>query len=72
MAAARWTEAAAYLRNASACAPRMTTVFESLGEVYLELGKPQEAADAFRRAEEIEPKPYGTDLPGAMPVFQPR
>jgi predicted negative regulator of RcsB-dependent stress response len=50
----------------------MTTVFESLGEVYLELGKPQDAAAAFRRAEEIEPSPRGTDLPGAMPVFQPR
>ena len=72
MATARWAEAEAYLRNASACAPRMTTVFESLGELYLELGRPQEAAEAFRRVEEIEPKRRGTDLPGVMPVFQPR
>ena len=72
MAAARWVEAEAYLRNASACAPRLTTVYESLGELYLELGKQQEAAAAFRRVEEIEPKQYGTDVPGSIPIFQPR
>jgi tetratricopeptide (TPR) repeat protein len=72
MAAARWAAAETYLRRASACAPRLTTVYESLGEVYLELGKPQEAAAAFRRAEAIEPTPAATELPAAIPVFQPR
>jgi tetratricopeptide (TPR) repeat protein len=72
MAAACWAEAEAYLLNASACAPRLTTVYESLGEVYLELGKPQDAADAFRRAEEIEPGAHATELSGAIPVFHPR
>jgi len=72
MAAARWAEAEAYLRNATACAPRLTTVYESLGELYLQLGKPQEAADAFRRAEEIEPTHTLTDPGAVIPVLQPR
>jgi tetratricopeptide (TPR) repeat protein len=72
MAAARWAEAELYLRNASACAPRLTTVWESLGELYLQLGKPQEAAAAFRRVEEIEPTRRGNGRPGTISVFQPR
>ena len=47
-------------------------MFESLGEVYLELGKPQEAAAAFRRSEELEPTRPDSDLPPTIPVFAPR
>jgi tetratricopeptide (TPR) repeat protein len=72
MAAERWSDAETYLLRASACAPRLTTVYESLGELYLKLGKPQEAAAAFRRVEEIEPT-RAAPAPGAsIPVFQPR
>ncbi len=72
MAAARWADAEVYLRSATGCAPRLTSVYESLGELYLRLGKPQEAADAFRRAEEIEPTHALTDPVSAIPVLQPR
>lgn len=72
MAAARWGEAEAYLLSASSCAPRLTTVYESLGELYLQLGKPQDAAAAFRRIEEIEPTQSAADPGATIPVFQPR
>ena len=51
----RWTDAELVLRRAAACAPRMAEVYETLGELYLKRGRHQEAAAAFRRAEEIEP-----------------
>jgi len=72
MASSRWSEAEAYLRRASACAPRLAAVYDSLGELYLKLGKPQEAAAAYRRSEEIEPT---QDMPsgrGMIRVFEPR
>jgi len=72
MAAARWAEAEAYLRNATACAPRLTTVLREPRRTVLQLGKPQEAADAFRRAEEIEPTHTLTDPGAVIPVLQPR
>ena len=60
------------LRTASACAPRLTAVWESLGHLYMEVGKPQEAAAAFRRIEAIEPTQAPTEFPTTMPVIQPR
>jgi Flp pilus assembly protein TadD len=72
MAAGRWADAEAYLRKATACAPRLTPVYESLGEVYLRLGKPEDAAAAFRRVEEIDPNGPALDLPETVPVFAPR
>jgi tetratricopeptide (TPR) repeat protein len=72
MAAARLAEAEAYLHNAATCAPRLAAVWESLGEVYLALGKPQDAADAFRRVEEIEPSQAASEFPSTIPAFQPR
>jgi tetratricopeptide (TPR) repeat protein len=50
----------------------LTTVYESLGELYLQLGKPQEAAAAFRRVVEIEPTRAAPDPGASIPVFQPR
>jgi Flp pilus assembly protein TadD len=72
MAAARWAEADAFLRKASACAPRMATIYESLGDLYLQLGRPEEAAVAFRRAEGIEPSPGIEERDAAIPVSGPR
>jgi len=72
MAGGRLEEAKAYLRTASVCAPRLAAVWESLGELYLELGQAQEAAAAFRRVEEIEPSHAAPQFPTTIPVFQPR
>jgi tetratricopeptide (TPR) repeat protein len=79
-AAERWTEAEAFLRKAAACAPRMAEVYETLGELYLKRGLTQAAADAFRRAEEIDPtdrnpRAFGAERhnpPGSIPVSGPR
>jgi hypothetical protein len=53
------------------CAPRMAAVYETLGELYLQIGKPQEAA-AVRRHDEIESTGGTANLPGTVPVFAPR
>ena len=77
-AAERWVEAEAYLRRAAACAPRMAVVYESLGELYLKLGRTQEAAAAFRRARRSSLRAGPGRLrgaaespPGTIPVFRP-
>lgn len=72
MAAERWPEAEAFLRKAAACAPRMAVVFETLGDLYLHRGLTQEAAEAYRRAEEIEPTPIGPNARTASPRTPPR
>lgn len=72
MAEARWAEAETYLRKATVCAPRLATAYESLGDVYLALGKPEQAAVEFRRAGQSEPMQAPSDLPDAVPVFAPR
>jgi protein O-GlcNAc transferase len=64
MAMSRWSEAESFLKQASSCAPRLAAVYETLGDLYLERGMTQLAADAFRRADEIEPN----SSPGARPA----
>jgi len=79
-AAEQWAEAEVYLRRAAICAPRMGVVYETLGELYLRRGMTQAAAEAFRRAEEIDPtdldpEAYGAErhnTPGSIPVSTPR
>lgn len=70
-AAQQWAEAEAFLRKAAACAPRMAVVYESLGDLYLKLGRTQEAAEAFRRAEEIDPSGQDPNAFGAVPNNPP-
>jgi tetratricopeptide (TPR) repeat protein len=72
MAAARWAEAEAYLLQASACAPRLTAVYESLADVYWRTGRPRDAAEALRRVYELEPARTPSELPATVPVFAPR
>jgi len=80
IAAAQWAKAEAFLRKGAMCAPRMADVYESLGDLYLKLGRTQDAAEAFRRAEEIDPSPqdpkaFGAlpnNPPGTIPVSAPR
>ncbi len=72
MATSRWTEAEVYLKKAAVCAPEMTVVYESLGQVYLELGKPQDAAEAFRRAGSEGTSRGITQGANMIPVFAPR
>jgi predicted Zn-dependent protease len=64
----RWGEAEAALVKAAGCAPRMRVVFETLGDLYMSRGLPQKAADAYGRAESLEPEP---DVP-TIPVRNPR
>jgi tetratricopeptide (TPR) repeat protein len=72
MASARWAEAEAYLLQAAACAPRLAAIYESLGDLYLKMGKPQEAAVAYWRVEALEPSRAGQPPPATVPVFAPR
>ena len=64
MADRRWNEAEAFLRQAAACAPRLAVVHETMGELFMRQGMTREAANAFRRAEAIEPM--------TVPVSAPR
>src|SRR5262249_50030835 len=79
MALARWSEAEGYLRQASACAPRLAVVYETIGDLYIKTGMPQQAAVAYRRAEEIEPGAATArrldrprPAPGRSPVGPPK
>lgn len=72
MASARWAEAEAALRRASACAPRWVTVYESLAELYLQTGRPELAAEAYGRIEEIQPTREASGGPDVQAVFSPR
>jgi tetratricopeptide (TPR) repeat protein len=62
-AAERFMEAEASLLRAVACAPRMAVIYETLGDLYLKRGMGQEAAVAFRRAEELSPPDDGAHRP---------
>ena len=64
MAMSRWSEAESFLKQAASCAPRLAAVYETLGDLYLQRGMTQLAADAFRRADEIEPN----SSPGTRPA----
>jgi tetratricopeptide (TPR) repeat protein len=79
MALARWSEAETFLLQAAACAPRLAVVYETIGDLYMKTGMPQQAAVAYRRAEEIEPgAPSGRRLvrprddPATTPVKAPK
>ena len=73
----RFAEAESFLRQAAACAPRLPAVFESLGNLYLAESLPQRAAEAFARADEIEPARGGPRVvprratPQTIPVRGP-
>jgi tetratricopeptide (TPR) repeat protein len=68
LALQRWSESEKFLLKATACAPRMAVVFETLGDLYMRRGLPQQAVDAYARAESLEPEP----LPPTIPVRNPR
>lgn len=68
LALERWSESETFLLKAASCAPRMAVVFESLGDLYMKRGLPQQAVDAYARAESLEPAP----LPPSIPVRNPR
>lgn len=71
IAAQQWAKAEAFLRKSATCAPRMAVVYESLGDLYLKLGRTQDAAEAFRRAEEIDPSEQDPNAFGALPNNPP-
>ena len=54
-AARKYREAEAWLLRAEGCAPREAIVYETLGELYLKQGMTDEAAAAFRRADDLSP-----------------
>lgn len=80
IAAERWSDAETVLRKATACAPRMGVVYETLGDLFLKTGRSQEAAEAFARAEQLDSGDQGMDdlgivprrAPETTPVFNPR
>jgi predicted Zn-dependent protease len=63
----RWDEAEAFLMKAAACAPRMAVVFETLGDLYMRRGRPQQAVDAYGRAESLEPEGSVPTIPVRSP-----
>ncbi|HEX4822705.1 MAG TPA: tetratricopeptide repeat protein [Candidatus Polarisedimenticolaceae bacterium] len=79
-AAQKYPEAKQWLQRAEACAPRLGLVYETLGDLYLKMGLPDEAANAFRRADDLSPDddtllPPGRPRPsrdGTISVSAPR
>jgi cytochrome c-type biogenesis protein CcmH/NrfG len=53
--------------KAAACAPRMAVVFETLGDLYMRRGRPQQAVDAYGRAESLEPEGSVPTIPVRSP-----
>ena len=75
----QWPDSEDYLRQAAACAPRLAAVYETMGNLYLRRGMTEQAASAFRRADEIEPRrpvavrpPHRPEAPEPTPVRAPR
>lgn len=52
-----WDEAERRLREAERCAPQSPTLYLAFGYVLFQKGRFQEALDAYRRAEALEPSP---------------
>jgi cytochrome c-type biogenesis protein CcmH/NrfG len=67
IALGRWNDAEAALVKAAACAPRMAVVFETLGDLYMRRGLPEQAVDAYGRAETLEPEPSVPTIPVRNP-----